>query len=144
MVRFTRARTHVHMCMYTIQRYWYDMIHDISKLRIFPIWRIWVHIIWLKPTSCRNVLLHTWYDTHRYDTFWYVLIVSEHTLQYQQYSIIAGKTVDSVQRRQLRGSHKCEYWLINHTLSQKVSFSPEKAGLSPAWDWLDHFNSFIS
>ena len=21
------------------------MIHDISKLRIFPIWRIWVHII---------------------------------------------------------------------------------------------------
>jgi len=45
MVRFTRARTHVHMCMYTIQRYWYDMIHDISKLRIFPIWRIWVHII---------------------------------------------------------------------------------------------------
>ena len=45
MVRFTRARTHVHMCMYTIQRYWYDMIHYISKLRIFPIWRIWVHII---------------------------------------------------------------------------------------------------
>ena len=42
MVRFTRARTHVHMWMYTIQRYWYDMIHDISKLRIFPIWRIWV------------------------------------------------------------------------------------------------------
>ena len=47
MVRFTRARTHVtlHMCMYTIQRYWYDTIHGISKLRIFPIWRIWVHII---------------------------------------------------------------------------------------------------
>ena len=45
MVRFTRARAHVHMCMYTIQRYWYDTIHDISKLRIFPIWRIWVHII---------------------------------------------------------------------------------------------------
>ena len=27
MVLFTRARTHVHMCMYTIQRYWYDLIH---------------------------------------------------------------------------------------------------------------------
>ena len=30
MVRFTRARTHVHMCMYTIQRYWYDMIHYLK------------------------------------------------------------------------------------------------------------------
>ena len=46
MVRFTRARTHVHiMCMYTIQRCWYDMIHDIPKLRMFPLWRIWVHIV---------------------------------------------------------------------------------------------------
>ena len=45
MVRFTRARTHVHMCMY-FEVYnskvlvWYDTWY--LKLRIFPIWRIFV------------------------------------------------------------------------------------------------------
>ena len=32
------------MCI-LFKRYWYDMIPDIPKLRIFPIWRIWVHIV---------------------------------------------------------------------------------------------------
>ena len=31
------------------------MIHDISKLRIFPIWRIWVHLI---VTCTENTAIH--------------------------------------------------------------------------------------